>query len=41
MYKKVAAGKETMFIRITEEMLRWKGRPDLTTHINILGPTEW
>jgi hypothetical protein len=41
MYKKVAAGKETMFIRITEEMLRQKGRPDLTTHINSLGPAEW
>jgi hypothetical protein len=39
--KKVAAGQETMFIRIVEEMLRQKGRPDLTTHINSLGPTEW
>jgi hypothetical protein len=26
-YKKIAAGKETMFIRIIEEMLRQKGRP--------------
>ncbi len=40
-YKRVAAGQETMFIRIVEEMLRQKGRPDLTTHINSLGPTEW
>jgi hypothetical protein len=40
-YKKVAAGQETMFTRIIEEMLRQKGRPDLTTHINSLGPTEW
>jgi hypothetical protein len=40
-YKKIAAGKETMFIRIIEEMLRQKGRPNLTTHIESLGPTEW
>jgi hypothetical protein len=39
--KKVAAGKETMFVKIIEKMLRQKGRPDLTTHINSLGPTEW
>ncbi len=30
-----------MFIRIIEEMLRQKGRPNLTTHIESLGPTEW
>ncbi len=40
-YKNVAAGKETMFTRIIEEMLRQKGRPNLTTHIESLGPTEW
>ncbi len=30
-----------MFIRILEEMLRQKGRPNLTTHVESLGPTEW
>jgi hypothetical protein len=40
-YKKIAAGKETMFIRIVEEMLRQNGCPNLTTHIDSLGPTEW
>jgi hypothetical protein len=40
-YKRVAAGKNTMFTRIVEEMLIQKGRPDLTTHINSLGPSEW
>jgi hypothetical protein len=30
-----------MFIRILEEMLRQKGSPDLTTHVESLGPTEW
>ncbi len=33
-YKRVAAGTETMFIRIIEEMLRQKGCPDLTTGPN-------
>jgi hypothetical protein len=40
-YKKITAGNETMFIRIIEEMLRQKGRPNLTTHIDSLGPKEW
>jgi hypothetical protein len=40
-YKKIAAGKETMFTRIIEEMLRQKGRPSLAVHIDSLGPTEW
>jgi hypothetical protein len=40
-YKKITAGKETMFIRIIEELLRQKGRPNLATHIESLGPTEW
>jgi hypothetical protein len=40
-YKKTAAGQETMFTRIIEELLRQKGRPSLTTHVEILGPTEW
>jgi hypothetical protein len=30
-----------MIVKIIEEMLRQKGRPNLTTHINSLGPTEW
>jgi hypothetical protein len=30
-----------MFTRIVEEMLIQKRRPDLATHINSLGPTEW
>jgi hypothetical protein len=30
-----------MFIRIVEEMLRQKRRPDLATHVNCLGSTEW
>jgi hypothetical protein len=30
-----------MFTRIVEEMLRQRRRPDLLTHINSLGPTEW
>jgi hypothetical protein len=40
-YKRVSAGKNTMFTRIIEEMIIQKGPPDLTTHINSLGPTEW
>jgi hypothetical protein len=30
-----------MFTRITEEMLRQKGRPNLAAHVDSLGPTEW
>jgi hypothetical protein len=30
-----------MFTRIVEEMFIQKRQPDLTTHINSLGPTEW
>ncbi len=30
-----------MFTRMVEEMLRQKRRPDLATHVNCLGPTEW
>jgi hypothetical protein len=40
-YKRVTTGHDTMFTRIIEEMLIQKRRPDLTTHINSLGPTEW
>jgi hypothetical protein len=40
-FKKIAGGTGTMFTRILEEMLRQKRRPDLLTHINSLGPTEW
>jgi hypothetical protein len=40
-YKKTVAGKETMFTKIIEEMLRQKGRPSLAVHIDALGPTEW
>jgi hypothetical protein len=40
-YKKIVEGKETMITKIIEEMLRQKGRPSLTTHINTLGPSEW
>jgi hypothetical protein len=40
-YRKIAAGQETMFTRILEELLRQKGRPSLTTHVDILGPMEW
>jgi hypothetical protein len=40
-YKKISTGADTMFTRILEEMLRQKGRPNLVTHIELLGPTEW
>ncbi len=30
-----------MFTRIVEEMLIQRRRPDLATHINSLGLTEW
>jgi hypothetical protein len=40
-YKKIAAGQETMFTRIIEELLRQKGRPSLISHVDTLGPTEW
>ncbi len=30
-----------MFTRILEEILTQKRRPNLATHINSLGPTEW
>jgi hypothetical protein len=30
-----------MFFRRVEEMLTQRRRPDLTTHINFLDPTEW
>jgi hypothetical protein len=40
-YKKITAGHDTMYTRIVEEMLIQKRRPDLATHINSLGPTEW
>jgi hypothetical protein len=40
-FKKITAGNGNMFTRILEEMLRRRRRPDLSTHINSLGPTEW
>jgi hypothetical protein len=40
-YKKITAGQGTVFLRIVEELLRQKGRPNLATHIESLGPTEW
>jgi hypothetical protein len=40
-YKKILSGADTMFTRILEEMLRQKGRPNLATHVESLGPTEW
>jgi hypothetical protein len=40
-YKKITAEHGTMFTRIVEEMLIQRRRPDLTTHINSLGLTEW
>jgi hypothetical protein len=40
-YKKITAGQGTVFLRIIEELLRQKGRPNLATHIESLGPMEW
>jgi hypothetical protein len=40
-YKKVTTGQDTVFLRIIEELLRQKGRPNLATHIESLGPMEW
>ncbi len=40
-YKKISSGQDTVFLRIIEELLRQKGRPNLATHIESLGPTEW
>jgi hypothetical protein len=40
-HKKITAEHSTMFTRIVEEMLIQRRRPDLTSHINSLGPTEW
>jgi hypothetical protein len=40
-FKKITAGNGNVFTRILEEMLRQRRRPDLPTHINSLGPTEW
>jgi hypothetical protein len=39
-YKKITAANGTMFFRIVEEILTQSRRPDLTTHINSLDPTE-
>jgi hypothetical protein len=40
-YKKISTGQRTVFLNIVEELLRQKGRPDLTTHVEALGPVEW
>jgi hypothetical protein len=40
-HKKIAAGKESMLTRIIDEMLLQKGRPNLITHVELMGPTEW
>ncbi len=40
-FKRISAGNGSAFTRILEEMLRQKRHPDLTTHVNTLGPTEW
>jgi hypothetical protein len=39
--KKTTTGNGTKFTGIIEEMLRQHRRPDLTTHVTSLGPTEW
>ncbi len=40
-FKKIMTGNGTMFTGIMEEMLRQRRRPDLSTHVTSLGPTEW
>jgi hypothetical protein len=40
-FKRMNAENGSKFTEILEEMLRQKRRPDLTTHVNKLGPTEW
>jgi hypothetical protein len=40
-FKRITAENGSTFTRILEEMLRQKRRPDLITHVNTLGPTEW
>jgi hypothetical protein len=40
-FKKISAENGSTFTRILEEMLRQKKRPDLTFHVNTLGPMEW
>jgi hypothetical protein len=39
--KKITAENGSTFTRILEEMLRQNRCPDLITHVNTLGPTEW
>jgi hypothetical protein len=38
---RITAENGSTFTRILEEMLRQNRRPDLITHVNTLGPTEW
>ncbi len=40
-FKKINAENSSKFTDIVQEMLRQKGRPDLATHVNKLGPAEW
>ncbi len=40
-FKRITEENGSTFTRILEEMLRQKRLPDLITHVNTLGPTEW
>jgi hypothetical protein len=40
-FKRINIHNTSKFTDTIQEMLRQKGRPDLSTHINKLGPAEW
>jgi hypothetical protein len=41
MHKKITSGASTTFTRVLEQMFINQRHPDLATHINTVGPTEW